>query len=105
MSDALPRPSVPADPLEIVTGSAQPVQNADQRAAATALLTKARELSNVRAQPYDLRTSFTSSGGLPSDGSWTLEDMSPGRGIYRWTARGPGYAGVNLYTNTTQGML
>jgi hypothetical protein len=103
--NALPRPAVPADPLDPVTGGAQPVQNAEQRAAVVTLLQKARELSNVRAQPYDLKTTFVSNGGLPSDGSWTLEDTSPGRGLYRWTAQGPNYAAVNLYNNTTQGML
>jgi hypothetical protein len=88
-----------------VTGGAQPIQNAEQRAAVVTLLQKARELSNVRAQPYDLKTTFVSNGGLPSDGSWTLQDTSPGRGLYRWTAQGPNYAAVNLYNNTTQGML
>ena len=103
--NALPRPAVPADPLDPVTGGAQPVQTAEQRSAVVTLLTKARELSNVRAQPYDLKTTFVTSGGLPSDGSWTLEDISPGRGLYRWTAQGPDYAAVNLYNNGTQGML
>jgi len=103
--NALPRPAVPSDPLDPVTGNAQPVQNAEQRATVVALLQKARELSNVRAQPYDLKTTFISTGGLPSDGSWTLEDTSPGRGLYRWTAQGPNYAAVNLYNTTTQGML
>lgn len=103
--NALPRPAVPADPLDPVTGGAQPIQNAEQRAAVVALLQKARELSNVRAQPYDLKTTFVSNGALPSDGSWTLQDTSPGRGLYRWTAQGPNYAAVNLYNTTTQGML
>lgn len=103
--DALPKPPIPADPLEMVTGNAQPVQNAEERATATAWLTKARQLSNVRAQPYDLKTSFTSSGSLPSDGNWTLEDIAPGHGIYRWAAQGPGYSAVNLYTDTTRGPL
>jgi hypothetical protein len=103
--NALPRPAVPADPLDPVTGGAQSIQNAEQRAAVVALLQKARELSNVRAQPYDLKTTFVSNGGLPSDGSWTLQDTSPGRGLYRWTAQGPNYAAVNLYNNTTRGML
>ena len=103
--NALPRPAVPADPLDPVTGGAQPVQTAEQRSAVVTLLAKARELSNVRAQPYDLKTTFVTSGGLPSDGSWTLEDISPGRGLYRWTAQGPNYAAVNLYNNGTQGML
>ncbi len=103
--NALPRPPIPSDPLDPVAGAAQAVQDAEQRLVVTTLLTKARNLSNVRAQPYQMKTSFTSSGGLPSDGSWTLEDISPSRGIYRWTAQGPNYSAVNLYTSTTQGML
>jgi hypothetical protein len=102
--DALPRPSLPSDPLELVTGPATTVQTPEQRLAATTLLTHARDLSNVRAQPYYLKTSVTTSGSLSSDGSWTLEDISPGR-RYRWTAQGPGYAVVNVYPDTTQGML
>ena len=85
--DTLPRAPIPPDPLEIVN-TAQAVQDAQQRLDAIALLQRARDLSNVRAQPYDLKTSFISWGGLASDGSWTLEDISPGRG-YRWTAQGP----------------
>jgi hypothetical protein len=69
------------------------------------LIQKARDLSNVRAQPYDLKTTFISNGGLPSDGSWTLEDISPAPRVYRWTAQGPNYAAVNLYPNANQGML
>src|SRR4029453_7013534 len=37
----IPRPPVPADALELVTGEAQPVQDAQQRIAAISLLTKA----------------------------------------------------------------
>jgi hypothetical protein len=103
--DSLPRPAVPPDPLELVTGPAQATDTPDLRIAATTLLTKARELSNVRAQPYDLKTSFTATGGSASDGNWTMEDTSPSRGIYRWTAQGPAYSVINLYTNTTQGIL
>jgi len=103
--NALPRPAVPADPLDPVTGGAQPVQSADQRAGVVTLIQNARDLSNVRAQPYDLKTTFVSNGGLPSDGSWTLQDTSAGRGLYRWTAQGPNYAAVNLYTSGTQNML
>src|ERR1700686_4567395 len=75
---AIPRPPVPADPLELVTGAAQPVQDAQERIAAIALLNKARGPSNVRAEAYDLKTSFSASGGLASDGSWMLEDISRG---------------------------
>ena len=94
------RPPVPADALELVTGAAQPVRDAQHRIAAIGLLNKARDLSNVRAQPYDLKTSFFASGGLASDGNWMLEDIAPGRG-YRWTAQGPNYSAVNLYPEST----
>src|ERR1700733_13684232 len=61
---AIPRPPVPPDPLELSLGAAQPVQDAQQRIAAISMLNKARDLSNVRAHPYYLKTSFVSSGGL-----------------------------------------
>jgi len=97
--NAIPRPPIPADPLELVSGEAQAVTNAEQRMAAVSLLDKARQLSNVRAQPYDLKTSFTASGGLVSDGAWMLEDTSRAR-MYRWTANGPNYSAINFYPNT-----
>jgi len=102
--NAVPRPPLPADALELVTGPAQPVRDAPERIAVIALLSKARDLSNVRAQPYDLKTSFSSSGGLASDGRWMLEDISRGR-AYRWTAQGPNYSAINLYPDSTQNGL
>jgi hypothetical protein len=102
--DAIPRPPLPADPLELVTSAAQPAEDAQQRIAALGLLNQARDLSNVRAQPYDLKTSVSASGGLPSDGTWTLEDTARGRG-YRWTAEGPNYFAVNLYPNGVENGL
>ena len=88
--ESVPEPPVPSDPLELVTGDAQPVQTPEQRQAATNLLQTARAASNVRAQPYDLKTTFTAFGSSSSDGNWTLEDTSPSGKIYRWTAQGPG---------------
>ena len=80
-------------------GEAQAVQTPEQRQAATSLLENARALSNVRAHPYDLKTTFTSFGSSSSDGAWSLEDISPSRNVYRWTAQGPGYSAVNLYNS------
>jgi hypothetical protein len=99
--NTIPRPSLPPDPLELVAGDAQPVQDAQQRIAAIGLLDKAHRLSNVRAQPYDLKTSFTASGGLASDGTWALEDIAPKGGGYRWTAQGPNYSAINLYPESS----
>src|ERR1039458_3289902 len=87
--DAIPRPPLAPDALELVTGDAQPVQDAQQRIAALGLLDKAHGLSNVRAQPYALKTSFIASGGLASDGSWVLEDIAP-KEIGRASCRGRG---------------
>jgi hypothetical protein len=92
-------PAVPADPLELVTGEAQPVQSVTQRAEIINLLIEARRHGNVRLSPYDLKTQFTAFGSSGSDGSWQLEDTSPGRGLYRWPAQGPSYSALNLYNN------
>ena len=92
-------PPVPSDPLELVTGNAQPVQDVSQRAEIINLVVNAHRHSNVRAQPYDLKTTFTASGSSSADGIWQLEDTSPGAGLYRWTAQGPNYSAVNLQAN------
>ena len=86
----LAQPPVPSDPLELVTGNAQPVQDVTQRAEIINLLLNAHRHSNVRAQPYDLKTTFTASGSSASNGMWQLEDMWSG-GAYRWTEQGPNY--------------
>ncbi|HEX4230446.1 MAG TPA: hypothetical protein VHZ07_17355 [Bryobacteraceae bacterium] len=86
---------VPSDPLELVTGSAQPVMDAAARAALVNLIVRAHALSNVRSSPYHMKSSFLST----TDGAWQLEDEWMGRGLYRWTAQGPSYSGVNLNAN------
>ncbi len=92
-------PPVPSDPLELVTGDAQPAQDVAQRASIVDLLIKAHRHSNVRAQPYDLKTTLTVSGSSSSDGTWQLEDVSPGPGLYRWTVQSPSYSAVHLTAN------
>ena len=94
----LAEPPVPSDPLELVTGDAPPVQDISQRAEIINLLINAHRYSNVRAQPYDLKTTFTVSGSL-SGGTWQEEDMSPGAGRYRWSVQGPGFSAVNMNLN------
>ena len=96
-SGQLPEPAVPADPLELVTGDAQPVASAEARAAVIKSLLNAYALSNIRAYPYDRKTTFTTFGTTPSDGAWQLQDTSLGDGLYRWTAQGPAYSAINLY--------
>lgn len=94
----LAEPPVPSDPLELVTGNAQPVQDVNQRAEIITLLENAYQRSNVRAQPYDLKTTFTVTGSL-SPGVWQMEDTSPGPGLYRWTVQSPSFSAVNLSAN------
>lgn len=92
-------PAVPSDHFELVTGDAQAIEDASQRADVVNLVTEARRHSNVRAQPYSMKTSFTASGNGSSDGTWELQDISPGKNTYRWTAEGPGFSAINLYVN------
>jgi len=92
-------PAVPADRLELVLGDAELVTDPKDRADMVSLVRGARRHSNVRLQPYDLKTSFTAMGTGSSDGSWQLEDTSLGTGTYRWKAQGPGYSAVYLYLN------
>lgn len=91
-------PPVPSDPLELVTGDAQPVIDAAQRAEIVDLLVQAHRHSNVRAQPYDLKTTFTISSSL-SAGDWQEEDISPSGDFYRWAVAGPGYSTLNVNTH------
>jgi hypothetical protein len=97
----LPQPAVPSDPLELVTGDAQPVQTVDQRAAATTLLLKASTLLDIRPYPYHRKTTFTSFGSTASDGAWQLEDITMAGHHYRWTAQGPGYSVINIFGDKT----
>jgi TonB family protein len=92
-----PPAPVPNDPLELVPSGAHLVQSVDERGAVIALLNKARELSNVRAQPYDLKTTFNVFFSGAGNGSWNLEDTALSREAYRWTAQGPAYSAVYLY--------
>ncbi len=98
MLQQLVEPPAPSDPLELVTGNAQPVADVSQRADIINLLEDAHQHSNVRAQPYDLKTTFTVSGSL-SSGVWQEEDASPAKKVYRWSAQGPGYSAVNMNVN------
>lgn len=102
MLKLLPEPPIPSDPLELARDGAQSAEGAEQRAAVLELLSRARSVSNVRPHAYDLKTTFTSFGTMPSDGVWTLEDTSPGAGVYRWSAEGPGYSAVYLSVGRLQ---
>ena len=95
------QPAVPPDPLELVTGDAQPVQTARQRANVRDLLTHSLALSNVRVYPYHRITAFTAFGATSSDGAWKLDDMSSADNTYRWAAQGPSYSATNLYLDQT----
>ena len=91
-------PAVPADPLEMAANSAQPVRDVAQRADMIKRLMNARQISDVKDYPYDLKAQFTAFGSTGSDGEWQLEDMAWFGVGYRWTAQGPSYSAVNVYS-------
>lgn len=88
--------AVPYDAIEPVTGDVKLVQTAEERAQLLEMFMKGRRLSNVRQFPYLLKTTFTAYGSQSSSGSWSIEDTSPGAGIYRWAAQGPSFSGIFL---------
>ena len=95
---SLTQPRVPGDPLELVTGEAESVQTVEQRAAAVNLVKRALASSLIREHPpYHLQTTLTVSGPASPE-TWTMEDMAPERGLYRWTVQGPSLSMVNVYT-------
>jgi hypothetical protein len=69
-------PPMPSDPLELAA-NAQPVQDVNQRAELVNLMLTAHRRSNVREQPYDLKTAFIVLGASSSEGRWQMEDTSP----------------------------
>src|SRR5579862_444433 len=82
---------VPSDPLEMVTGQSQVLNDPASRAAALDLLAQARRSYALRSsgQAYDLKVKFTvtSGGETQYDGAWEMEDVfDPAQGL-RWTAR------------------
>jgi hypothetical protein len=93
---SIAEPPVPDDPLELVTSDAQPVVDADQRAADLNMLDRAKDLSDLRMHPYDLNTIFTATGSNGSAAEWVTEDIAPGEHIYRWSADGPSFSGIFL---------
>ena len=81
---------VPADPLELVTGSIRTADTPARREPALQLLGRAMDSYSLRSagRGYDLKVSFTvSSGGQTAfDGAWEMEDIfDPQQGL-RWTA-------------------
>jgi hypothetical protein len=81
---------VPHDPLELVTGSAEPLEG-PERDAANQLLVRAREVYLPRGAgaPVAIRYTFTvSSGGTTEhDGKWEVEEVSSPPANRRWTAK------------------
>ena len=79
--------TVPADPLELATGSITTAQTADARASLIALLERARQNNNLHVAggaPFDLRVSFTASGASSYSGPGTLEEMWLSERQWRW---------------------
>ncbi len=52
----------------------------------------------MRREAYDLKMHFTS-----AQGTWQVEDSSPGRGVYRWTVQGP--LDKVIYSNQAAGAI
>jgi len=92
---------VPADSSELVTRPAHVLVTPEERAAASALLNRARQnyfsLHEFRT-PYVLKVSFNSSGQSRYEGEGTMEEIRLGARRWRWTAQiGDASAGRLIY--------
>ena len=80
---------VPADPLELVTGSSKVVDDAQERATVFELLERARQNSTFQAggaPPYAMRVSFEASGNVSYTGSGTMLEVWQSPRRWRWSA-------------------
>jgi hypothetical protein len=81
--------AVPDTPLELVTGSARALITPEERDAAMDLLMRARQNVTLHAAvvpPFQMKVSFTSTGGSQFEGDGTMEEIYAGP-VMRWTAR------------------
>lgn len=88
--NGIPFAPIPADPLELVTGKAQPLIAPDQRAAALQLLDGARQnytFYSPNAPALALKVSFISSGQSQYEGSGTMEETWIRGGLERWASQ------------------
>lgn len=81
--------AVPDTPLELVTGSARVLITPEERDAAMDLLARARQNVTLHAAgmpPFQMKVSFTASGGSQFEGDGTMEEIYAGP-VFRWTER------------------
>jgi hypothetical protein len=93
LAQAAPQ-TVPADPLELATGSITTAQTAEARTNLIGLLERARQNNNLHVAggaPFDLRVSFTASGGASYSGPGTLEEEWVSASQWRWVEQLAGF--------------
>ena len=107
---AAPRPAVsqpnaspvpvPSDPLELVTGDAQVPATPADRAAALALLERAKQNSQLHlpgwTPPHRLDASFTASGNVAYTGSGTFSETWLSGQNWRWTTELGAFSQVRI---------
>jgi len=81
--------AVPDTPLELVTGGARALITPEERDDAMALLDRARlniSLHAAGVPPFQMKVSFTATGGSQFEGDGTMEETYAGP-VLRWTER------------------
>lgn len=96
----IPRPPIPADPLELATGATKILDTPEERATMLGLLERARQNSDLwgPTKPYVLKLSYNSSGNALYTGSGEMTQiwMSPAR--FRFDAQLGGFTQTRLFT-------
>jgi hypothetical protein len=92
--------TAPADPLELAGGSITTAQTADARTSLIGLLERARQNNNLHVAggaPFDLRVSFTASGGGSYSGPGSIEEMWVSESRWRWVEQLAGFNQTRVF--------
>ncbi|MBV8206857.1 MAG: hypothetical protein JO041_08685 [Acidobacteria bacterium] len=97
----VPRPALPADPLELATGATKLLDTPQERATVLGLLERARQNSDLwgPTQPYKLKLTFNSWGNALYTGAGEMEQIWEGVSRFRFTVRVGAFTQTRLFTN------
>lgn len=91
---------VPADPLELATGSVTVADTPDARTAAIGLLERARQNYKLRtpgSAPYHLQVFFNASGGTAYSGAEERDETWLSEGVSGWSAQLGSYSESRVF--------
>jgi len=96
----VPRPAIPADPLELATGETKVLDTPQERATVLGLLERARQNSDLwgPTKPYVMHVSFSSSGAALYTGAGQMTQIWESPARFRFDAQLGSFTQTRLFT-------